>query len=121
MQEADTIKSIYNPIWKGHKSNHSETEKLATSEHRLSTDWPAIRRSPRHPAKAKGGSSEASSVSAGGWPRTRPTRTPEWLRQSGGDSDSARRSEEHTSELQSHSELVCRLLLERKQQRNVLG
>src|SRR5438034_6486178 len=26
------------------------------------------------------------------------------------------RSEEHTSELQSHSELVCRLLLEKKQQ-----
>src|SRR5438034_4861765 len=27
---------------------------------------------------------------------------------------SAKRSEEHTSELQSHSELVCRLLLEKK-------
>src|SRR5438132_10606584 len=29
----------------------------------------------------------------------------------------ARRSEEHTSELQSHSDLVCRLLLEKKKQR----
>src|SRR5260221_9687733 len=29
-------------------------------------------------------------------------------------SDSASRSEEHTSELQSHSDLVCRLLLEKK-------
>src|SRR5438034_3711586 len=28
----------------------------------------------------------------------------------------ARRSEEHTSELQSHSDLVCRLLLEKKKQ-----
>src|SRR5438132_13867314 len=28
-----------------------------------------------------------------------------------------RRSEEHTSELQSHSELVCRLLLEKKKRR----
>src|SRR5438034_1595044 len=28
---------------------------------------------------------------------------------------SSRRSEEHTSELQSHSEIVCRLLLEKKQ------
>src|SRR5947207_10940659 len=28
---------------------------------------------------------------------------------------SGRRSEEHTSELQSHSDLVCRLLLEKKQ------
>src|SRR5438132_7710111 len=29
---------------------------------------------------------------------------------------SAERSEEHTSELQSHSDLVCRLLLEKKKQ-----
>src|SRR6476646_12153225 len=29
----------------------------------------------------------------------------------------ARRSEEHTSELQSHSDLVCRLLLEQKKKR----
>src|SRR5260221_8109613 len=29
---------------------------------------------------------------------------------------SARRSEEHTSELQSHSDIVCRLLLEKKKQ-----
>src|SRR5215211_8184603 len=31
-------------------------------------------------------------------------------------SDRADRSEEHTSELQSHSDLVCRLLLEKKKQ-----
>src|SRR5436190_15566106 len=30
------------------------------------------------------------------------------------------RSEEHTSELQSHSDLVCRLLLEKKKRRAVL-
>src|SRR5438132_8145336 len=29
------------------------------------------------------------------------------------------RSEEHTSELQSHSDLVCRLLLEKKKKRNL--
>src|SRR5438034_8005709 len=29
-----------------------------------------------------------------------------------------RRSEEHTSELQSHSDLVCRLLLEKKKRKN---
>src|SRR5260221_9156210 len=29
-----------------------------------------------------------------------------------------KRSEEHTSELQSHSDLVCRLLLEKKNKRN---
>src|SRR5260221_9449710 len=31
----------------------------------------------------------------------------------------ARRSEEHTSELQSHSDLVCRLLLEKKNHRRL--
>src|SRR5438034_5987592 len=30
----------------------------------------------------------------------------------------SRRSEEHTSELQSHSDLVCRLLLEKKKKHN---
>src|SRR5947207_11042950 len=30
------------------------------------------------------------------------------------------RSEEHTSELQSHSDLVCRLLLEKKKKQNLL-
>src|SRR5438132_4678867 len=30
------------------------------------------------------------------------------------------RSEEHTSELQSHSDLVCRLLLEKKKKKNVV-
>src|SRR6202022_5183851 len=33
--------------------------------------------------------------------------------------DSSPRSEEHTSELQSHSDLVCRLLLEKKTPRRV--
>src|SRR4051812_49886847 len=32
-----------------------------------------------------------------------------------------RRSEEHTSELQSHVNLVCRLLLEKKKQKNDVG
>src|SRR5438132_2263306 len=31
------------------------------------------------------------------------------------------RSEEHTSELQSHSDLVCRLLLEKKKKENILS
>src|SRR5438034_9157512 len=33
-------------------------------------------------------------------------------------SSSKQRSEEHTSELQSHSDLVCRLLLEKKKKKN---
>src|SRR5260221_8912452 len=36
------------------------------------------------------------------------------LRTLTGESEQANRSEEHTSELQSHSDLVCRLLLEKK-------
>src|SRR5438034_2615064 len=35
-----------------------------------------------------------------------------------GTSPQERRSEEHTSELQSHSDLVCRLLLEKKKHKN---
>src|SRR5438132_9625760 len=33
--------------------------------------------------------------------------------------ENAMRSEEHTSELQSHSDLVCRLLLEKKKEENI--
>src|SRR5437588_12706687 len=33
--------------------------------------------------------------------------------------DESLRSEEHTSELQSHSDLVCRLLLEKKKKKNI--
>src|SRR5438034_8090779 len=36
----------------------------------------------------------------------------------GGDHVQQERSEEHTSELQSHSDLVCRLLLEKKKKKN---
>src|SRR5476649_2708236 len=43
-------------------------------------------------------------------PDTRPTKSP----LGGG------RSEEHTSELQSHSDLVCRLLLEKKKERKLI-
>src|SRR5438132_5828103 len=47
--------------------------------------------------------------------RSRPTRPVITRRRSGSCSAaSAARSEEHTSELQSHSELVCRLLLAKK-------
>src|SRR5437773_11401293 len=34
---------------------------------------------------------------------------------------SSSRSEEHTSELQSHHDLVCRLLLEKKKKKNILN
>src|SRR5438034_8451498 len=41
--------------------------------------------------------------------------SPEWA---AGSSPAFSRSEEHTSELQSHSDLVCRLLLEKKKNRS---
>src|SRR2546427_8080881 len=46
-------------------------------------------------------------------PRRRPTRG---LRLERRDGERVRRSEEHTAELQSQSNLVCRLLLENKKQ-----
>src|SRR2546421_2300399 len=44
--------------------------------------------------------------------------SPSCLRRSCGRSSSKPRSEEHTSELQSRSDLVCRLLLEKKKKTN---
>src|SRR2546427_7796277 len=52
------------------------------------------------PSRSAGQSSRVSRCTSGGCPKTR-ARSP-------------RRSEEHTSELQSQSNLVCRLLLEKK-------
>src|SRR5438034_7431294 len=46
------------------------------------------------------------------WCSSRRTRRPHPPR------GTASRSEEHTSELQSHSDLVCRLLLEKKKKKN---
>src|SRR5438132_8826586 len=46
------------------------------------------------------------------WPRSSSRRTRTTRRPAG--SSAFSRSEEHTSELQSHSDLVCRLLLEKK-------
>src|SRR5260370_3781699 len=54
------------------------------------------------------GAGAATSSESGAFPRLRPRRGA----QRGGDARD--RSEEHTSELQSHLNLVCRLLLEKK-------
>src|SRR5260221_5244376 len=43
---------------------------------------------------------------------------PESVSLQSSDADFEQRSEEHTSELQSHSDLVCRLLLEKKKNLN---
>src|SRR5438034_6288454 len=51
---------------------------------------------------------------------TRPNGSSHWAgfhRQRARASRAALRSEEHTSELQSHSDLVCRLLLEKKKKK----
>src|SRR5438270_4018800 len=54
------------------------------------------------------------------WPPPRRRRFPSPLPTPRGQADPARpaRSEEHTSELQSQSNLVCRLLLEKKKKKN---
>src|SRR2546427_7133103 len=54
----------------------------------------------------------------GGRDRARPGRRGDHPRPAQG---AARRSEEHTSELQSQSNLVCRLLLEKKQEVEATG
>src|SRR2546427_4016007 len=52
------------------------------------------------------------------WPRPGTTRRPGSPRTGGGRDAGVRdRSEEHTSELQSQSNLVCRLLLEKKKKK----
>src|SRR5690348_17892369 len=61
-------------------------------------------------ARAEGCASAHGSI---GWASRRPHA---WTATSGG-CCTARRSEEHTSELQSPVHLVCRLLLEKKKQR----
>src|SRR5947207_9477069 len=47
-------------------------------------------------------------------PQARATTSGGWLAAMSARTCSTARSEEHTSELQSHSDLVCRLLLEKK-------
>src|SRR6266478_4576735 len=49
--------------------------------------------------------------------RSRPRNTPRVRRRGAGERSRERRSEEHTSELQSQSNLVCRLLLEKKKKK----
>src|SRR3954449_3821806 len=51
----------------------------------------------------------------------RPPRQGPWPRARRAGRRGDRRSEEHTSELQSHSHLVCRLLLEKKKQQHDLA
>src|SRR2546430_16363717 len=69
-----------------------------------------VRLSPRASC-ARHGREPAAHLSPGGVRRRRPVRRAATLR--GG---LRHRSEEHTSELQSQSNLVCRLLLEKKKQ-----
>src|SRR5438034_9693744 len=57
---------------------------------------------------------DALPISAVKLPRTQPFSSPRRLPQPEIRKEFELRSEEHTSELQSHSDLVCRLLLEKK-------
>src|SRR4051812_49775099 len=74
------------------------------------------------PVKAQRGGRVVGGEIVGPPDGVRPGREGEWPANesgaSGGDSPAAGvRSEEHTSELQSHVNLVCRLLLEKKKKR----
>src|SRR5260370_26839982 len=83
----------------------------------------SIRRQPREHAASAGKPARASDISEAG--RDRERRQPESAEpaQAHGsvwESAPNRRSEEHTSELQSHLNLVCRLLLEKKKKIHII-
>src|SRR5260221_5048492 len=63
---------------------------------------------------------KGSRYSSAGFPPAAGRCDPESSREWQGFALSETRSEEHTSELQSHSDLVCRLLLEKKKKRLTL-
>src|SRR5260221_9932783 len=76
----------------------------------LFRSWP-------HPAGLRSPKASFDSLDIGREPLVSPGRQRDWLPRRPYDAHSyvqAVRSEEHTSELQSHSDLVCRLLLEKK-------
>src|SRR5690242_20877451 len=80
---------------------------------------PSCPRRPVPPSRAAGqphrGSSSQVSVTCSLYPSQNSSRlTPHRASVSYGEAIRAWRSEEHTSELQSHVNLVCRLLLEKK-------
>src|SRR3712207_7301400 len=62
-----------------------------------------------------------ASVVGGTPPTPQPSRATDRAAASAGRSSGERRSEEHTSELQSRQYLVCRLLLEKKKQENIMS
>src|SRR3989475_9633834 len=73
-------------------------------------------RSRRAVTRANLRSSRPRTSRSGTWPRSAPSevRSPRTKRSTTSSRPGSRRSEEHTSELQSQSNLVCRLLLEKK-------
>src|SRR5436190_16440469 len=74
-----------------------------------------------HRSRARAASARSPSPTAGCSPPARARRRSAPLRrESPPPAPRRRRSEEHTSELQSHSDLVCRLLLEKKKQNQTL-
>src|SRR5260221_10258816 len=85
-------------------SAHSSVEDSGTA---VRGDADTAVNPPPHPPEGIGdtvGGATTASLAGGGGPAG----------ETGGATVAASRSEEHTSELQSHSDLVCRLLLEKK-------
>src|SRR5436190_10096336 len=88
-----------------------------------STPFPytTLFRSPRSPPRSRPGRSWSASCSAPAWgssPACTPRAAPRDSTPSPPCDTRHDRSEEHTSELQSHSDLVCRLLLEKKKKKD---
>src|SRR5438132_1960774 len=90
------------PAWLASSTSRSTTSRLAAAINRSCTPDPATANSPEPGVAHVSVTSAVAIVSSWVIPiMPRMTRL-------------QRRSEEHTSELQSHSDLVCRLLLEKK-------
>src|SRR2546430_4064880 len=108
----DEIPEILERIKREERIQHYETVRVRKDGHKINV---SVTISPIKDASGKvvGASAIARDVTA-------RKRTQEALQQSESNFRSLVRSEEHTSELQSQSNLVCRLLLEKKKHRDAL-
>src|SRR5690606_42127778 len=83
---------------------------------RRSSDLPSTRCASRSPSSTRRWVQAPVSTSSWPTPAASPSRSPAPARASPPAQETVKRSEEHTSELQSRENLVCRLLLEKKKQ-----
>src|SRR2546425_5789452 len=94
----------------GFATSEAATASSTMYESRVNMDLPVSKFTPVSTSVGRGGAPGVGDRAASGANRMRQPFASTWLPGGAG----ARRSEEHTSELQSLAYLVCRLLLEKK-------